>query len=83
MMTVAALCDAMATWVGVFVSNIDGKTLRELEVEADTEEEAVILLDLYNYDETWQNYSFLEVRKKKWDWLTALFAILKKLLPKR
>lgn len=83
MMTVAALSDAMATWVGVFISNIDGKTLRELEVEADTEEEAVILLDLYNYDETWQNYSFLEIRKKKWDWLTALFAVLKKLLSKR
>ncbi|HEY9675163.1 MAG TPA: hypothetical protein V6D11_27225 [Waterburya sp.] len=83
MMTVAALSDAMATWVGVFVSNIDGRTLRELEVEADTEEEAVILLDLYNYDETWQNYSFLEIRKKKWDWLTAMFAVLKKLLSKR
>lgn len=82
MMTVAALSDAMATWVGVFINNVDGKTLRELEVEADTEEDAVILLDLYNYDETWQNYSFLEIRKKKWDWLTALFAVLKKLLSK-
>ena len=82
MMTVAALSDAMATWVGVFINNVDGKTLRELEVEANTEEDAVILLDLYNYDETWQNYSFLEIRKKKWDWLTALFAVLKKLLSK-
>ncbi len=83
MMTVAALSDAMTTWVGVFVSNIDGKTLRELEVEADTEEDAIIMLDLYDYDETWQNYSFIEIRKKRWDWLSALFAVLKKLLSKR
>jgi hypothetical protein len=79
MMTVARLSNVMATWVGVFVSNIDGKTIRELEVEADDEETAIVMLDFYDYDETWQNYSFVGIRKKRWNWLAALLAVLKKL----
>jgi hypothetical protein len=79
MMTVIGLGDAMTTWVGVFVSNIDGKTIRKLEVEADDEETAIVLLDFYEYDETWQNYSFVGIRKKRWNWLAALLAVLKKL----
>lgn len=79
MITVAGISNAMTTWVGVFVSKIDGKTIREIEVEADDEETAVVMLDFYEYDESWQNYSFVEIRKKKWDWLAALFAILKKI----
>ena len=79
MMTVAGISNAMTTWVGVFVSKVDGKTIREIEVEAEDEETAVVMLDFYEYDESWQNYSFVEVRKKKWDWLAVLFAILKKI----
>ena len=56
--------DAMATWVGVFASKIDGKLVRELEVKANNEEEAIVLLDFYDYDETWQHYSFVTVYKK-------------------
>jgi hypothetical protein len=55
----------MATWVGIFVSNLDGKSVRQLEVKADDEETAIMLLDLYDYDETWQQYSFVEVQKKE------------------
>ncbi len=79
MMTVAGFSDAMTTWVGVFVSNIDGKTVRELEVEADDEETAVVMLDFYEYDETWQHYSFVGIRKKKWAWLAALLTFFKKI----
>jgi hypothetical protein len=56
----------MATWVGIFVSNLDRKSIRKLEVKADDEETAIMLLDLYEYDETWQHYSFVEVEKKEW-----------------
>ena len=80
MMSVAELSEPMTTWVGVFVSNIDGKTIRELEVEADDEETAIVMLDFYEYDETWQQYSFVGIHKKRWNWLLALFAACKKLL---
>ena len=79
MLTVAGISNAMTTWVGVFVSKVDGKTIREIEVEADDEETAVVMLDFYEFDESWQNYSFVEIRKKKWDWLAVLFGILKKI----
>ncbi|HAA27968.1 MAG TPA: hypothetical protein DCE56_10295 [Cyanobacteria bacterium UBA8553] len=55
----------MATWVGIFVNNIDENSLRELEIEADDEITAMMLLDLYNYDETWQHYSFIGIHKKE------------------
>ena len=54
----------MATWVGIFLNNLDENSVRELEVEADDEVTAIMLLDLYDYDETWQHYSFVEVHKK-------------------
>ena len=55
----------MATWVGIFVNNFDGHSLRELEVKADDEVTAIMLLDLYEYDETWQHYSFIGIHKKE------------------
>jgi hypothetical protein len=80
MMILAELSEPMTTWVGVFVSNLDGKTIRELEVEADDEETAIVLLDFYEYDETWQQYSFAGIHKKRWNWILALFTACKKLL---
>ncbi|HAJ64553.1 MAG TPA: hypothetical protein DCP31_39395, partial [Cyanobacteria bacterium UBA8543] len=59
------LSNDMATWVGIFVNNIDENSLRELEIEADDEITAMMLLDLYNYDETWQHYSFIGIHKKE------------------
>lgn len=55
----------MATWVGIFLNNLDGNSLRELEVKADDEVTAIMLLDLYDYDETWQQYSFIGIHKKE------------------
>ncbi len=72
----------MATWVGVFVNSVDGKTIRKLEVEADDEEAAIVLLDFYEYDETWQNYSFVEIRQKKYSWFVKLLTLWKNLLPR-
>ena len=70
----------MATWVGVFLNNIDGKSVRELEVEADNEEEAIIQLDLYDYDETWQNYLFVKIYKKRRSIVAVLIAWAKSIL---
>lgn len=69
----------MSKWVGIFVSNVDGKTIRELEVEADTEEDAIVMLDFYNYDDTWQNYSFVDIRKKNWGIMALLLGVLKRM----
>lgn len=69
----------MSKWVGIFVSNVDGKTIRELEVEADTEEDAIVMLDFYNYDETWHNYSFVDIRKKNWSIMALLRGVLEKM----
>ena len=55
----------MATWVGTFVSNIDGEPVRKLEVEANDEVTAIVLLDFYEYDKTWRHYSFVDLHKKK------------------
>jgi hypothetical protein len=70
----------MATWVGVFLSNIDGKSVRELEVEADNEQEAIIKLDLYDYDETWQDYLFVKIYKKRRSIVELLVARIKSIL---
>lgn len=79
MIIVAEFSKPMTTWVGLFVSNIDGKTIRELEVEADDEETAIVMLDFYEYDETWHQYSFVGIHQKRRNWLSALFAAFKKL----
>ncbi len=55
---------SMATWVGTFVSNLDGELVRELLVEAEDEVGALVKLDFYDYDETWQHYSLVDVRQK-------------------
>lgn len=55
----------MATWIGTFVSNIAGEPVRKLEVEANDEVTALVLLDFYEYDKTWQHYSFVDLQKKR------------------
>lgn len=39
--------------------------MRELEVKASSEIDTLVMLDLYDYDETWQHYSFFSIYKKK------------------
>lgn len=55
----------MATWVGTFASNIAGEPARKLEVEANDEVTALVLLDFYEYDKTWRHYSFVDLHKKR------------------
>lgn len=55
----------MATWVGLFVNHIDQGSIRVIEVKATSETEALIQLDFYDYDETWQNFSFVDLYKKR------------------
>jgi hypothetical protein len=55
----------MAIWIGLFVNNVDGGSVRMLEVNAISETEALTKLDFYEYDETWQRFSFVEVYKKR------------------
>ena len=67
----------MATWVGTFVSNLDRKLVRELVVEAEDEVEAIVKLDFYDYDETWERYSLVDVHEEKsLTFLTACTAII-------
>ncbi len=63
----------MATWVGVFVNNLDRQLVRKLSVEASSETDALIKLDFYDYDETWRDYSFVDVYKQKWSGFKSLF----------
>ncbi|HAA28275.1 MAG TPA: hypothetical protein DCE56_12075 [Cyanobacteria bacterium UBA8553] len=58
------LNSAMATWVGTFTSNLNKKSIRELVVEAEDEVEAIVKLDFYDYDETWEHYSFVDIHKQ-------------------
>jgi hypothetical protein len=64
----------MATWVGIFISNQDEESVRELLVEASDEVDAVVKLDFYDYDETWRDYSFVDVHKQKWGGIKSLFS---------
>lgn len=54
----------MATWVGLFVNNVDGGSVRVLEVKASSETEALTKLDFYEYDEAYSRFSFVESYKK-------------------
>jgi hypothetical protein len=65
----------MAIWVGLFVNNLDRSLVREIEVKASSEVEALVMLDLYDYDETWQNYSFFSIYKKQGDIKTMLVCL--------
>lgn len=70
----------MATWVGVFVSNLDKQSVRKLIVQASSETDALIKLDFYEYDETWRDYAFVDIYKQKWGGIKALLSRLKALL---
>lgn len=68
---------SMATWVGTFISNLNGELVRELVVEAEDEVEAITRLDFYDYDETWEPYSLVDVREENsWTFLKALTAVI-------
>ena len=58
------LNSAMATWVGTFTSNLNKESIRELVVEAEDEVQAIVKLDFYDYDETWEHYSLVDIYKQ-------------------
>lgn len=69
----------MATWVGVFVNNRQGHLVRKLVVEASSETDALVKLDFYNYDESWRDYSFVDIYKQRWTGIKSLLSRLKAL----
>ena len=54
----------MATWIGLFVNNVDGGSVRVLKIKATSETEALTKLDFYEYDQAWRRFSFVELYKK-------------------
>lgn len=73
----------MATWVGIFVNNLDEQSVRKLVVEASSETDALVKLDFYNYDETWRDYSFVDIYKQRWSGIKALFSSIKALFSRK
>lgn len=73
----------MATWVGVFVNNRRGHTVRKLIVEASSETDALVKLDFYDYDETWRDYCFVDIYKQRWTGIKFLLSHLKALFSRR
>lgn len=55
----------MTTWIAVLSNDLDGESIRELEIEAESDTEALERLDSYNYDESWKHYSVVTIKKKR------------------
>jgi hypothetical protein len=55
----------MTTWIAVLSNDLDGETIRELEVEAESDTQALEKLDSYVYDESWKHYSLIAIKKKR------------------
>jgi hypothetical protein len=73
----------MATWVGIFVNNLDEQSVRKLVVEASSETDALVKLDFYDYDETWRDYSFVDIYKQRWSGIKSLLSRLKALFSRK
>jgi hypothetical protein len=54
----------MSTWIAVLSNDLDGE-IRELEVEAQSETQVLEKLDSYVYDESWNHYSLVTIKKKR------------------
>ena len=55
----------MTTWIAVLSNDLDGESIRELEVEAENDTAALEKLDSYDYDESWKHYSLVTIKKKR------------------
>ena len=53
----------MSTWIAVLSNDLDGESIKELEVEAESETEAKDKLEAYVYDESWKHYSLVTIKK--------------------
>lgn len=54
----------MTTWIAVLSNDLDGE-IRELEVEAQSDTQALEKLDSSVYDESWKHYSLVTIKKKR------------------
>jgi hypothetical protein len=55
----------MSTWIAVLSNDLDGESIKELEVEAESDTEAQDKLSAYVYDESWKHYSLVTIKKKR------------------
>ena len=55
----------MSTWIAVLSNDLDGESIKELEVEAESDTEALKKLEAYVYDKSWKHYSLVTVKKKR------------------
>ena len=55
----------MTTWIAVLSNDLDGESIRELEVEAESDTQALEILDSYDYDESWKHYSLVTIKKQR------------------
>jgi hypothetical protein len=46
----------MSTWIAVLSNDLDGESIKELEVEAESDTEAQEKLEAYVYSESWKHY---------------------------
>ena len=53
------------TWIAIFSNDLDGESIKELEIEAATEAEVQKKLAEIEYDSNWLNYSVSSIRKKR------------------
>ncbi len=55
----------MTAWIAIYSNDIDGESVRELETEGSTKDEAIENLDRYPFDESWRHYSLVNIRPKR------------------
>lgn len=55
----------MSTWIAVLSNDLDGESIKELEVEAESDTEAKEKLETYVYSESWKHYSLVTIKKKR------------------
>jgi hypothetical protein len=55
----------MTTWIAVFSHDLDGESVREIEVEGGNKAEALDKLEAQSTGKDWQGYSLTNIRPKR------------------
>lgn len=55
----------MTIWIAIYSHDLDGESVRELEVEGQSKDEALNALDRHQFDNDWQHYSLTNIRPKR------------------
>lgn len=53
------------TWIAIFSNDLDEGSIKEIEIQAETEAEVNDKIDEINFDSSWLNYSIVNIRKKR------------------